>query len=133
MIKKSALLGGKCHHSALLKAFDIPGIKYHISKQTTGLLKRVWNAITPHTKLVIELLTLYIAKYIIVKGSLVRQLVENGISLLEIILNSDVIYDGPSHDMNPGLVESIRYVTNAAFSLGDADHTFLYNLCRLGW
>ena len=27
--------------------------------------------------------------------------------------------------MNPGLVDSIRYVTNAAFSPGDADHTLL--------
>ena len=125
-------MGDNCHHSALLEALDIPKIKYHISKQRAGLLKRVWNAITPHTKLVIELLTLYIAKEIIVKGSLVSQIVENGISLLEIIFNSDVIYEGPSHNMNPGLVDSIRYVINASFSLGDADHTLLYNLCKLG-
>ena len=52
------------------------------------------------------------------------QLVENGISPLETIFNSDVIYEGPSHNMNPGLVDSIRYVTNAAFSPGDADQYF---------
>ena len=82
---------------------------------------------------VIELLTLHIAKGIIVKGTLVGQLVKNGISPLETIFNSDVIYEGPSHNMNPGLVDSIRYVTNAAFSPGDADHTLLYNLCKCGW
>ena len=61
--------------------------------------------------IVIELLTLYIAKGIIVKGTLLGQLVENGISLLGTIFNPDVIYEGPSHNMNPGVVDSIRYVT----------------------
>ena len=70
---------------------------------------------------------------IIVKGTLVGQLVESGISPLETIFNSDVIYEGPSHNMNSGLVDSIHYVTNAAFSPGDADHTLLYNLCKFGW
>ena len=78
--------------------------------------------ITPYTKLVIELLTLYIAKGIIAKGTLIGQLVEKGISPLETIFN-----EGPSHNMNPGLVDSFRYVTNAVFSPGDADHTLPYN------
>ena len=133
IIKNSVYLGKRCHHSALLEALDIPKIKYHISKQRAGLLKRVWNVITPYTKFVIELLTLYIAKSIIVKGTLVGQLVESGICQSETIFNSDVIYEGPSHNMNPGLVDSICYVTNAAFSPGDADHTLLYNLCKFGW
>ena len=34
--------------------------------------------------------------------------------------------------MNPGLVHSIRYVTNAGFSPVDADHALLYNLCECG-
>ena len=102
-------------------------------QQRTGLLKRVWNVITPYTRLAIELLTLNITKGIIVKGTLVSQLVGDGISPLETILNSDVTYEGPSHDMNLGLVDSICYVTNAAFSPGDADHTLLYNLCKFGW
>ena len=133
IIKNIVYLGKRCHHSALLEALDIIKNKYHISKQRTGLLKRVWNVITPYTKLVIELLALYIAKDIIVKGPLVGQLVESGISPLETIFNSDVIYEGPSHNMNPGLADSIRYVTNAAFSPGNADHTLLYNLCKFGW
>ena len=58
-IKNSVYLGKRCHHSALLEALDISKIKYHISKQRTGILKRVWNVITPYTKLVIELNTLY--------------------------------------------------------------------------
>ena len=133
IIKNSVYLGKRCHHSALLEALDIPSIKYHIFKQRVGLLKRVWNVITPYTKLVIELLALYIAKGIIVKGTLVGQLAESGISPLEAIFNSNLPYEGPSHDMNPGLVDSIRYVTNAAFYPGDADHTLLYNLCKFGW
>ena len=84
-------------------------------------------------KPVIELSILYIAKCIIVKGILIGQLVKSGISPLETFFNSDVIYEGPSLNMNPGLVDSIRYVTNAAFSPGDADHTLLYNLCKFGW
>ena len=133
IIKNSVYLGKRCHHSALLEALDIPKIKYHISKQRTGPLKGVWNVITPYTKLVIEILTLYIAKGIIVKGTLVGQLVECGISPLETIFNSDVIYEGPSHNMNPGLLDSIPYVINAAFSPGDATHTVLYKLCKFGW
>ena len=62
IIKNSVHFGKRCHHSALLEALDIPKIKYHISKQRAGPLKSVWNVITPYTKLVIELLTLYIAK-----------------------------------------------------------------------
>ena len=131
IVKNSVYLGKRCHRSALLGAWDIPKIKYHISKQRTGLLKHVWNVIIPYTKLVIELLPLYIAKGIIVEGTLVGQLVESGISPLETIFNSDVIYEGPSHNINAGLVDSIRYVTNAAFSPGDADHTLPYNLWKI--
>ena len=75
-----------------MEALDIPKNKYHISKQKTGLLKRVWHVITPYTKRFMELLPLYIAKGIIVKGTLVCQLVEDGISPLETIFNSDAIY-----------------------------------------
>ena len=75
---------------------DIPKIKYHISKQRTWLLKRVWNVISPYTKLVLGLLTLYIAKGIIVKGTLVGQLVETWISPLVTIVNSDINYEGPT-------------------------------------
>ena len=132
IMKNSVYLGKRCHHSALLEALDIPKIKYHIFKQRTGLLKCIWNVITPYTKLVIELLTLYIAKSIIVKAILVGQLMGNWISPLETFFNSDVIYEGPSDNINPGLVDSIRYVTKAAFSPGDADHTLLYNLCKFG-
>ena len=58
---------------------------------------------------------------------------ESGISPLEAIFNSNLPYEGPSHDMNPGLEDSIRYVTNAAFYPGDADHTLLDSLCKFGW
>ena len=132
IIKNSVYLGKRCHRSALLEALDIPKIKYHIFKQRTGLLKHIWNVVTPYTRLVIELLTLYIAKGIIFKGTLIRQLVKNAISSLETIFNSDVTYEGPSHNMNPGLVDFIRHVTNAAFFRGDAGHTLLYNLCKFG-
>ena len=87
-LSKIVYIWGKCHHSSLLEAMDIPKIKYHNFKQKTGFRKRVWNVMTPHTKLVIELLTLYIAKGIVVKSTLVGQLVKNGISPLETILTS---------------------------------------------
>ena len=103
-----------------MEALDIPRIKYHIFKKNRAPETRLECDYTIQ-KLVIELLTLYIAKGIIVKCTLVDQLVENGFSPLETIFNSDVIFNGPSHNMNPGLVDSIRYVTNAAFSPGDAD------------
>ena len=60
IIKNIVYLGRRCHHSALLEALDIPKIKHHIFKQRAGLLKRVWNVITPC--IVIELLKIYIAK-----------------------------------------------------------------------
>ena len=85
-IKYSVYLGKRCHQSALLEALNILEIKYRFFKQRIGLLKRVWNVITPYTKLGIELLALYIANGIIVKGTLVGQLVENGISPQETIL-----------------------------------------------
>ena len=54
IIENSVYLGKRCHHSALLEALDIPKIKYHLFKQITVLLKRVWNAITPYTNLVLS-------------------------------------------------------------------------------
>ena len=59
VIKNSMYLGKRCHHSALLKALEVPSIESLIEKQRIGLLKCAFRVKSPYTDLVIELISKY--------------------------------------------------------------------------
>ena len=78
VIKNYMYLGKRCHHSALLKALEVPSIESLIERQRIGLLKRAFRVKSPYTDLVIELISKYIVTGIATRGTLIGQLVENG-------------------------------------------------------
>ena len=134
MIKNSLYLGKRCHHSALLKALEVPSIKSLIEKQRISLLKRVFRVKSPYTDLVIELISKYIVTGTVTRGTLVGQLTESGHAPLttafDSAFNNDHRRNEISNDINDGLIDSLRYVVDKVVRPGDANHTLLYNLCK---
>ena len=130
LIKNCLYLNKRCHHSPLLQALNIESITSIALKQRLGLIKRVFSVTSPYTKLVTELISIYIATGKSTRGTLVGQLVESGISPLNAAFNHVKTNEVPDSNINYGLVDSIRYVTSSAFYPGDTSHTLLYNLCK---
>ena len=134
VIKNSMYLGKQCHHSALLKALEVPSIESLIEKQRIGLLKRAFRVKSPYTDLVIELISKYIVTGIATRGTLIGQLVESGHAPLTTAFDS--AYNDAhgrnefSTDIKSGLIDSLKYVVDNVVRLGDAKHTLLYNLCK---
>ena len=130
-------LGKRCHHSALLKALEVPSImsiESLIEKQLIGLLKRAFRVKSPYTDLVIELISKYIVMGIATRGTFIGQLVESGHAPLTTAFDSA---SNDAHgrnefstDIKSGLIDSLKYVVDNVVRPGDANHTLLYNQCK---
>ena len=107
-------LSRRSHHSKLLSALNIPSIEDVIMKNSIRLYQNIFKTDSPSRDLQSILLSRYVVKGIITKGSLLEKIVAAGHNPLNIIFDKKPFACSESDivEENDGMLDSLRYLLN---------------------
>ena len=108
MIKRCLGLAKRNHHQNLLRALNIPRIEHVLRNQTASLFNRICNNASPAKDLNMYMLSLFVTKGHLIKGTLVDKLVKLGLSPLQTVFNRPSKV--PYNQTETGLVDSLKYL-----------------------
>ena len=112
IIKRITGINKRSHHSNLLKALSIPQVEDVITKNSLRLYHNIFKTDTPARDLQSTLLSKYLIKGSITKGSLLERIITAGRNPLEIIFDKKLC-ESFVHDVTEqidGVTDSLRYL-----------------------
>ena len=110
-IKRVLGISKRSHHSALLKALQVPKVHENIISDTVSFARRAFEIDSAYKNLCLEFLSRYIISGLAPKGSLVDRLCSYGISPTRVALGLPIVRNTP--EPSDGVSDSLRYLLHS--------------------
>ena len=108
IIKRCLGIGGRSHHSKLLRSLYIDTINNRIKRDTLSFLHRVFNVSSPYRKLCSFFLARYVVEGKTTPCTLIDRVVNYGESPMDVILHKPCAPHCKSDD--DGVIDSLRFL-----------------------